>query len=93
MDDLDNASPLISGAHKLYDTVTGFFNKVPTPGYNPQASDHQKAIDAVNKKLNDDRAADVMKSFTVKTSSTPASSVTTKPLPKPAPKKAIGKTY
>lgn len=93
MDDLDNSSPLIAGAHKLYDTVTGFFNKIPTPGYNPQASDHQKAIDDMNKQEQAKRISDATKSFTVKTSSTPASSVTTKPMPKPAPKKAMGKTY
>lgn len=80
---------LYSKAKNIYDTVSG----VRSTTSNLQPSDHQKAIDAVNKKLNDDRAADVMKSFTVKTSSTPASSVTTKPLPKPAPKKAMGKTY
>lgn len=89
---MPDESPLISGARKVYDTVTGFINKIPTPGYDPQPSDHQKAIDAMNKKANDQRVADATKTFTVKTSSTPASTMT-KPLPKPAPKKATGKTY
>lgn len=87
MDDQDYgaAQPIIDVAKGAYKKVNDFFSHVPTPGYDPK-TDHDKAVDAMNKKLNDQRVADANKSFATQTAAQK------KGTPAPTPGKTMIKT-
>jgi len=88
----DDPSGIIDGIRNAYTKVKNAINSVPTPGYSPQKSDHDKAIEDMTKQADAKRTADATRSFTVKNSAT-TPSVVQKPVVKPAPKKAMGKSY
>lgn len=68
MDDQDYgaAQPIIDVAKGAYKKVNDFFSHVPTPGYDPK-SDHDKAIDEMNKQAQAKRVQDATKSFATQT--------------------------
>jgi hypothetical protein len=62
-DQQESESPLLDMARGAYKGVNDLINKIPTPGYKPQQSDHDKAVQDMNKKATDQGVQDANKSF------------------------------
>ena len=89
MDDQDfgAAQPLVDVVKGAYKKANDWLSKVPTPGYKPdQQSDHDKAVQEMNKQANDKRVQDATKTYATQTAAQK------KVTPAPTPGKTIIKT-